>query len=161
VKARGSALQAVSLALALCMAIAAAGAPASSAPLRRRYREPAEQGRRSQPQPQPPPQQPSGPPPYEPDLLRLSQIIGSLAYLRNLCGAHDGEVWRAKMAKLLDAEGQSQTVRERLAGAYNEGFRDYELIYRRCTPNARIVISRYLAEGSKLTRKVTSHYGGG
>ena len=33
-----------------------------------------------------PPAEPP-PPPYEPQLLRLSEIMGSLAYLRGLCGA--------------------------------------------------------------------------
>lgn len=107
------------------------------------------------------PTQDATPAPYEPDLLRLSEIIGALAYLRNLCGAEDGDSWRAEMSGLLSAQGSSEITREQLAGAYNKGFRDYELIYRACTPNARIVISRYLAEGAKLVRNVTAHYGGG
>jgi uncharacterized protein (TIGR02301 family) len=98
--------------------------------------------------------------PYEPDLLRLSEIIGALAYLRNLCGAQDGDRWREEMSTLLAAQGDSKMQRERLAGAYNKGFRDYEIIYHSCTPNAHAVISSYLAEGSKLTRDVTSRYGG-
>ena len=103
----------------------------------------------------------AAPPPYEPDLLKLSEIVGALAYLRPLCGAQDGDRWRAEMAALLKSVGGSETTRDQLAGAYNKGFRDFELIYRACTPNARRLIARYLAEGDKLTRRVRTDFGGG
>jgi uncharacterized protein (TIGR02301 family) len=99
------------------------------------------------------------PPPYEPQLLRLSEILGALSYLRDICSAHDGDAWRAKMAALLDAEAKTQTRRERLAGAFNRGFRGYEVIYRTCTPNAETVITRYLSEGGRIARDITYRYG--
>jgi uncharacterized protein (TIGR02301 family) len=105
--------------------------------------------------------QASAPAPYDPDLLRLSQIVGALAYLGDLCGKGDGDVWRAKMAKLLQAVGDSEIRRQRMAGAFNKGFRDYELSYRSCTANAQAVISLYVAEGATLTRDISSRYGGG
>lgn len=100
------------------------------------------------------------PPPYEPQLLRLSEILGALSYLRDICTAHDGDAWRAKMAALLDAEAKTQTRRERLAGAFNRGFRGYEVIYRTCTPNADTVIARYLNEGGRIARDINYRYGG-
>jgi uncharacterized protein (TIGR02301 family) len=100
------------------------------------------------------------PPPYEPQLLRLSEILGALSYLRDICSAHDGDAWRAKMATLLDAEAKTQTRRERLAGAFNRGFRGYEAIYRTCTANADIVIARYLNEGERIARDINYRYGG-
>lgn len=101
-------------------------------------------------------------PPYEPQLLRLSEIIGALVYLRDLCGDHDGDKWRAKMANLLATEEvASESERERLAGAYNKGFHGYALTYRTCTANAKLVIGRYLDEGARLTRDVESRWGGG
>ena len=45
------------------------------------------------------------PPPYEPQLLRLAEMMGALAYLRDLCGADDGAEFRTKMKSLLDADG--------------------------------------------------------
>jgi uncharacterized protein (TIGR02301 family) len=99
------------------------------------------------------------PPPYEPQLLRLSEILGALSYLRDICGARDGDAWRGKMSALLDAEAKSQTRRERLAGAFNRGFRGYEVIYRTCTPNAETVITRYLNEGGRIARDINYRYG--
>ena len=110
----------------------------------------------------PEPAQPQeAPVPYEPALLRLSEIMGALAYLRDLCGVRDGEDWRSRMAGLIEAEGTTEARRERLAGAFNRGFRGYQTTYRACTGNARQVISRYIDEGSRIARDVTSRYGGG
>ncbi len=101
------------------------------------------------------------PPPYEPQLLRLAELMGALAFLRDLCGAPDGDKWRARMSALLDAEATTQARKERLAGAYNKGFKGFEATYRTCTPNAELVISRYLEEGARIARDVGNRYGGG
>ncbi len=99
------------------------------------------------------------PPPYEPALLRLSEILGALTYLRDICGAADSESWRGRMQALLDAEAKGTNRKEHLAGAYNRGFHGYELSYRVCTPNARIVIKRFLAEGEKIAHEIANRYG--
>jgi uncharacterized protein (TIGR02301 family) len=100
------------------------------------------------------------PPPYEPQLLRLAELMGALSYLRDLCGAHDAEAFHAKMASLLEVEARSQTRKESLAGAYNNGFRGYELSYRVCTPAAREIIARFLDEAAKISTDVANRYGG-
>lgn len=100
------------------------------------------------------------PPPYEPQLLRLSEILGALAFLRPLCGSQDGETFRARMTTLLDAEAATEARRERLAGAYNKGYREYAQVYRRCTPAAEVIIDRYAGEGGKLSRELTGRFGG-
>ena len=92
----------------------------------------------------------------------LSEIIGALAYLRELCGdAKDGEEMRKQMLALLDAEATTPARKARFAGAYNRGFRGFELTYRTCTANAGTVVERYLAEGQAIAREVASRYGGG
>lgn len=106
------------------------------------------------------PSGPEGPPPpYDPQITRLSEVLGALAFLRDLCGAGDGEDWRGKMSALLDADAPGGARRQRLTASFNRGFRGYELTYRACTPNARTVITRYLAEASQLTREITYRYG--
>ncbi|MGH6818763.1 MAG: TIGR02301 family protein [Methylovirgula sp.] len=98
-------------------------------------------------------------PPYEPQLLRLSELLGALTYLQNLCGGQSGQIWRDKMTALMDAETQNEIRRERLAGAYNRGFKGYELNYRQCTPNAQAIITRFLNESGRIARDVTRRYG--
>ena len=99
--------------------------------------------------------------PYEPQLLRLAEILGSLAFLRDLCGAGDADKWRAQMAALLSAEGATEARKERMAGAFNKGFRGFEQTYRTCTPNAQLVITRYVDEGERIAHDIASRYGGG
>lgn len=99
------------------------------------------------------------PPPYEPQLLRLAELLGALAYLQDLCGGHQGDVWRVKMAALLDAEAKTQVRRERLAGAFNRGFQGYALTYRACTTNAQAIIDRFLDESGRIARDVARQYG--
>ncbi len=104
----------------------------------------------------------SSPPPetkaYDPQLMRLAEILGALAYLRGLCGEKDAEEWRGRMQALLEAEGTPPVRKERLAGAYNRGIEGYSLSYRTCTPNAHIVIARFLAEGERIAKEVENRY---
>jgi uncharacterized protein (TIGR02301 family) len=100
------------------------------------------------------------PPPYEAQLLRLAEIIGALTYLRDLCGDGDGAAFRAKFADLVGAEGTTDGRKESLAGAFNRGFRDYELTYRACTPTAREIVARFLDEASRIAKDVANRYSG-
>lgn len=99
------------------------------------------------------------PPLYEPQLLRLSELLGALSYLQDLCGHDQGDVWRGKMTALIDAEAKTPVRKERLAGAYNRGFKGYALTYRLCTPNAQLIIQRFLNETTEIAHDVTRHYG--
>jgi uncharacterized protein (TIGR02301 family) len=114
-------------------------------------------------QPAPAVPTPEETPSYEPRLLRLAEILGALSYLQDLCRTTDsqagGQIWRAQMTALMDAEGTTQLRKERLAGAYNRGFRGYEVSYRRCTPNAQTIISRFLDESSKLAHDIAQRNG--
>ena len=100
------------------------------------------------------------PPPYQAKLERLAELMGTLAFLRDLCGAPDAAAWRGKMNDLLASEGTSTERRDRLAGAFNRGFDGYRLTYRRCTPAASVVIERALAEGSNIASELSSRFGG-
>ncbi len=100
------------------------------------------------------------PPPYEAQLLRMAEVVGALSYLRDLCGAGDGATFRAKFATLLETEGNTPARKETLAGAFNRGFRDYEMTYRACTPAAQEIVARFLEEAGRIARDVANRYGG-
>ncbi|MGO4704648.1 TIGR02301 family protein [Microvirga sp. 2MCAF38] len=114
------------------------------------------------PHPEAAPAVPVEPPPapYEKDLLRLSEILGSLAFLRPLCSAPDASEWSKRMQAIMENEGTSPGRRERLAGAYNKGYQAFSLTYRICTPSAVEASGRYLKEGNQLSRAITGRYGG-
>ena len=96
--------------------------------------------------------------PYEADLQRLSEILGALHYLRDLCGAREGQTWRNEMQALVDAEAPSGERRERLIASFNQGYRGFQQTYRTCTPAADYAIRRYLDEGAKIARDITARY---
>ncbi|MEQ8825059.1 MAG: TIGR02301 family protein [Filomicrobium sp.] len=87
---------------------------------------------------------------YDTKLLRLSEIIGAVHYLRELCGAGDGQLWRDQMQELLKAEGASALRRARLTRSFNKGYQSYSRTYKVCTTSAQTAISRFLDEGTEI-----------
>jgi uncharacterized protein (TIGR02301 family) len=98
------------------------------------------------------------PAPFDGDLIRLAEILGSLHYLRALCGANEGNKWRDQMQALLDAETVSGERRSRLVVSFNRGYRVFQQTYRTCTPAADVAVRRYLDEGAKISREITARY---
>jgi uncharacterized protein (TIGR02301 family) len=96
--------------------------------------------------------------PFEPKLMRLAEVLGSLHYLRNLCGEH-GNQWRDEMEKLLAAENPDPARRARFVASFNRGYRSFDGIYANCTSSATKAISRYMEEGEALSRDIASRFG--
>jgi uncharacterized protein (TIGR02301 family) len=95
---------------------------------------------------------------YDEKLLRLSEILGALSFLRDLCGESDGPAWRDEMSALLTAERPAPQRRARLIARFNHGFETFNAVYRTCTPSAELSISRYLSEGEALASDVRGRY---
>jgi len=96
--------------------------------------------------------------PFTAGLERLAEILGSLHYLRGVCGANEGNKWRTEMQALLEAEAPPGQRRAQFIAHFNRGYRAYLQTYRTCTPAADLAIRRYLEEGSKIAREVTARY---
>ena len=109
---------------------------------------------------EPPPPPPEQAAPYDRDLMRLSEIIGALAFLRGLCSGADAAEWPSRMKALIEAEGVTPGRRDRLAGAYNRGYRGYASTYRVCTSAAHEAAGRFVAEGERLSHALAGRFGG-
>jgi uncharacterized protein (TIGR02301 family) len=96
--------------------------------------------------------------PFDGDLQRLAEILGSLHYLRGICGTNEGSKWRNQMQALIDAETPSGDRRTRLIAGFNRGYNGYQQTYRSCTPAASVAIRRYIDEGAKISRDLTARY---
>jgi uncharacterized protein (TIGR02301 family) len=96
--------------------------------------------------------------PFDGDLQRLAEILGSLHYLREICGSNEGQKWRNEMQALADAETPAGERRARMIASFNRGYNDFQRSYRSCTPAATAAIGKYLAEGSKISRDLTARY---
>lgn len=100
--------------------------------------------------------QPSGPAgdpdarPYDAQIYRLSEIVGAVHYLRELCGADEGQAWRSQMRDLVNAEGTSALRRARLVDSFNKGYRGYARTYRTCTRPAVQAITRFMQQGASI-----------
>ena len=89
---------------------------------------------------------------------RLSEILGSLHFLRNLCG-ENGTAWRDEMNELLATENPEPELRAKLVASFNHGYRSFDAVYTTCTESAYAAITRYMAEGEKLSREIAVRYG--
>ena len=88
--------------------------------------------------------------PYDDKLLRLTEILGAVHYLRELCGANDGQKWRDHMKELVDNEGATALRRARLTRGFNNGYRSYSRTYSVCSASAQTAIARFLTEGAEI-----------
>jgi uncharacterized protein (TIGR02301 family) len=89
--------------------------------------------------------------PYDDQLMRLTEILGAVHYLRELCSANDGQQWREHMKELLDAEGSTALRKAKLTRGFNQGYRGYSRTYTTCTPSAQTAIERFLSEGAEIS----------
>ena len=110
---------------------------------------------KSTPAPQPPQVVP-----YDRDLLRLSEILGSMHYLRALCNPQEKDVWREKMQKLITLEAAKEPQRrQKLTAAFNRGYRSFSALHTSCTAAALEAEERYRAEGATLASEITARFG--
>jgi uncharacterized protein (TIGR02301 family) len=100
-----------------------------------------------------------GAPAYDDQLLRLSEILGAMHYLRPLCGSNEGALWRNEMEAFLTAEQPDTTRKARFVDRFNRGYEGFRSVYRVCTPAATLAIDRYMAEGAKIARDLSARYG--
>lgn len=88
---------------------------------------------------------------YDVRLMRLSEILGAVHYLRELCDGKDGMRWRDAVNELIKTEGSSALRRATIAQRFNLGYRSYRRTYRRCTPSAKSTIARFFKEAIEIS----------
>jgi uncharacterized protein (TIGR02301 family) len=88
---------------------------------------------------------------YEQNLLRLSEILGAMHYLQQICTSFTSETWRDQMITLIEAEKARGDKEARLTLGFNRGYRKYQEWFTSCTPGADVEIERFTQEGSELS----------
>lgn len=96
--------------------------------------------------------------PFDAGLYRLAEILGSLHFLRNLCG-EAGTRWRDEMEKLLASENPDAERRAKFIANFNRGYRSFRTTYTVCTSSAVEAINRYTKEGETISSEIASRYG--
>ncbi len=95
---------------------------------------------------------------YLPDLLRLTEITGSMQYLRDLCGDTDDR-WRQAVGQIIANSGDNEAIERRLTAAYNRGFRRYASYHRQCTEASVNAAERFRVEGQLLAKSLVDRFG--
>jgi uncharacterized protein (TIGR02301 family) len=96
-------------------------------------------------------------PPYQRQMERLAEIMGSLYFLQPLCQAGTTD-WRAQMADLIALDEPDEDRRQRLAGAFNGGYTAFARFHRACTPAAREALTRLLVEAERTARDIHTRF---
>src|SRR4029079_16213067 len=98
--------------------------------------------------------------PYDAKLLRLAEILGAVHYLRELCGAQEGQLWRDQMKEIVRNEGSTAVRRAKLVNSFNDGYRRSRRPYRSCPSSATLAITRFSVEGAQISAALAkpSHY---
>jgi len=94
---------------------------------------------------------------YEPQLERLSEVMGSLYFLTPLC-APGGKDWRIEMSELIALDSPDDDRKQRLAGAFNNGYQAYARLYRECTDSAHTAMTKLLTEAEQTARDIHAHF---
>ncbi len=98
--------------------------------------------------------------PQEKPLVELSEIIGALTFLAQICSpASTPNPWRVRMETLLDSEGEASGVRDKMTGAFNLGFAEYATTYRQCTDSARAARRILTRDAARLARDLERRFG--
>jgi len=96
-------------------------------------------------------------PPYEAQMERLAEILGSLYFLNPLCKP-GGTDWRQQLADLVQLAQPDEDRQQRLYGSFNNGYAAYSRLYRACTPSASEAMSRLLIEAETVARDIHSRF---
>lgn len=96
-------------------------------------------------------------PPYEPQMERLAEILGSLYFLNPLCSEKTTD-WRAQMSDLVSLDQPDEDRQQRLYGAFNGGYQSFSRLYRSCTPSAEEALTRLLIEAETTARDIHTRY---
>lgn len=96
-------------------------------------------------------------PPYQDNMRRLNEIMGSLYFLEPLCQP-SAQDWRAHAADLIALDNPDDDRRERLIGAFNDGYEAYARVYRRCSDPALVAMTRLLQEAEQTARGIHLRY---
>lgn len=99
------------------------------------------------------------PPAYTSQMLRLAEILGAVHYLRNLCGADEGMLWRDQMENIVKNEDPTPQRKAEIIGRFNRGFRTYQEIHRVCSPTAVEAVNLYMRQGKRLAGEIPGRFG--
>jgi uncharacterized protein (TIGR02301 family) len=90
-------------------------------------------------------------------LVSLAQIFGELHHVRRTCDPdREADVWRNRMKRLIDLEEPSFDVRERMVGAFNDGYLSAQARFPYCDRDAEDYAAARAYAGEALVSNLTA-----
>jgi uncharacterized protein (TIGR02301 family) len=96
--------------------------------------------------------QPGGGQSYQSRLLRLSEILGALHFVRAQCEPAEDVRWRDRMQELIRLERPSTEQRNAMVVKFNDGYGDAKSRFSVCTDAARVYAANIAGEGETISR---------
>ncbi len=106
--------------------------------------------------PEPKPAAPERSPAQREILADLAYVLGQAHALRTLCEGEGEQVWRARMARMVELENPDDAFREQLYDGFNTGFLGAQAAHTRCDARARAAVADVAARGRDLSRSLAS-----
>ncbi len=88
-------------------------------------------------------------------LTRLSQILGTIHHLRDICGANDGSLWRNKMIDMINAAKLDPDKRQALITHFNDAYYDARTGFPRCSDEAAKRANMLFDEAQRLASSLS------
>ncbi len=96
-------------------------------------------------------------PPYQQDMERLTRVLGSLYFLQPLCKFNQID-WRKEANELILLDKPNNDRKQRLIGAFNQGYIDYAQSYRSCTKSANFARQQLLLEAQTSSIQIHTKF---
>lgn len=96
-------------------------------------------------------------PRYERNLLRLSEILGAMHHLQQVCGKHDDQNWRNQMMEVMKVERVKGDKKQRLTDTFNRSYMQHQELFTSCTQAADRYIDAFVGEGTELTEWLSNN----
>jgi len=104
------------------------------------------------PEPAAPPRSPAA----RQTLADLAYVLGQAHALRTLCDGSEEQVWRARMARMVELESPDDAFREQLYDAFNTGYLSAQAAHTRCDGRARGAMTDVAVRGRDLSATLAS-----
>ena len=85
-------------------------------------------------------------------LADLAYVLGQAHALRTRCDGEGDQVWRARMARLVELERPDRAFRDQLFEGFNAGYLTANAAHPRCDARAQAEAARVAARGRDLAR---------
>lgn len=96
---------------------------------------------------------------YSAELGKLSTVLGGAHYIRRLCSNRKDMRWYNQMRRFMDLEGAPGTEqRSAMVRGFNAGYRDQEVRFPACSPEAQAYEATLQKEGGRLANALAARY---